>query len=57
MQFQDCLIDALTTVLDREIPEEVCSDALHAQACLLAGMDSDHASVLVWAVQEPRQFH
>ena len=43
MQFQDCLIDALTTVLDWEIPEEACSDAVNAQACLLAGIDSEHA--------------
>ncbi len=49
MQFQDCLITALTDVLDWEIPEEACSDAVNAQACHLAGMDSDHGSVEVWA--------
>ena len=49
MQFQDCLITALTDVLDWEIPQEVCSDAVNAQAYHLAGMDSDDVSVDGWA--------
>ena len=41
MSFEDCVADALATVLDWEIPDEACADAVLVQACLLAGVEPD----------------
>ena len=41
MSFQDLLLDAIEVVLDWDIPDEAFSDAVKAQACLMAGVGSD----------------
>jgi len=39
--FQNCLTDAVEAVLIWDIPEENFQCAVHAQACLLAGINPD----------------
>ena len=39
--FEDCLASALETVLDWELPDEACPDAVAVQACMLAGIEPD----------------
>lgn len=41
MDFQNCLLDAVDTVLAWDLPEEDFSDAVNAQACLMANIDPD----------------
>jgi len=41
MIFEDCLVAALETVLDWELPDEACSDAVTVQACMLAGIEPE----------------
>ena len=41
LNFEDCVHDAIETVLAWELPDEVCPEALTAQAALLAGMEPD----------------
>ena len=41
MDFQDCLNDALETVLDWDLPDEACTEAVTVQARMLAGIEPD----------------
>ena len=41
MDFQDRLIDALETVLDWDLSDEACTEAVTAQARLLAGIEPE----------------
>jgi len=41
MSFEDCLVEALSQVLDWDMPDEVTTEAVNAQACLLAGIGSE----------------
>ena len=41
MNFEDCLVSALETVLDWELPDELWSEAVTVQACMLAGIEPD----------------
>jgi hypothetical protein len=41
MQLNDFLLDALNTVLDWEIPDEDYSEAVNAQAGLMAGIEPE----------------
>lgn len=43
MQVQDRYLDAVTAVLDWDIPENGYPEAVSAQACLMAGLDVDDA--------------
>jgi hypothetical protein len=44
-QFQNYLTDAVEAVLTWDIPEEDFSEAVRAQACLMAGINPDE---LLW---------
>lgn len=41
MQFQNYLIDAVNDVLDWDIPDEALTEAVNAQACLMARVNPD----------------
>lgn len=41
MSFLDSLTTALETVLDWDLPDETCAEAMVVQACLLAGVEPD----------------
>ena len=41
MQFQNYLIDAVNDVLDWDISEEALTEAVNAQACLMARVNPD----------------
>lgn len=41
MQIQDRYLDAVTAVLDWDIPEQGYSEAVNAQACHLAGSEAE----------------
>ena len=41
MQLNDYLLDAVTAVLDWDIPEHGYSEAVNAQACHLAGSEAE----------------
>jgi hypothetical protein len=41
MQVSDFVLDALDTVLSWDLPDDVCSDAVATQACLLAGVEPE----------------
>jgi len=41
MQIQDRYLDAVTTVLDWDFPDEAYPEAVNAQALLLARLDSN----------------
>jgi len=41
MQVQDRYLDAVTAVLDWDIPEEGYREAVNAQACHLAGSEAE----------------
>ena len=41
MDFQDRLIDALETVLDWDLSDEACIEAVTVQACMLAGIEPE----------------
>ena len=41
MQVLDFVIDAVTAVQSWGLSDEVFSDAVNAQACLMAGLDND----------------
>ncbi|MDZ4107355.1 MAG: hypothetical protein U1D41_14590 [Nitrosomonas sp.] len=45
MQFQNYLIDAVNDVLDWDIPEEALTEAVNAQACLMARVNPDEMTV------------
>ncbi len=37
----DFVFDAVTAVLDLDLPEDTYSDAVNAQVCLMSGADAD----------------
>ena len=41
MDFQDCLSDALETVLDWDLPDEACTEAVASRARMLAGIEPE----------------
>ena len=41
--FEDALVQALDIVLDWDLPDELCADAVTAQAAMLAGVEPDDA--------------
>ena len=41
MDFQDRLIDALETVLDWDLSDEACTEAVASRARLLAGIEPE----------------
>ena len=44
MIFEDCLVAALETVLDWDLPDELYSDAVTSQAAMLAGIEPEDDS-------------
>jgi hypothetical protein len=49
MQIQDRYLDAITMVLDWDIPEDGYPEAVNAHACYLAGTDAeDELCQSVW---------
>lgn len=50
MQLNDFVLDALNTVLDWELPDEVCAEAVNAQASLKAGIEPEDVVGLAWTV-------
>lgn len=45
MQFQNYLIDAVNDVLDWDISEETFTEAVNAQACLMAKVNPDEMTL------------
>jgi hypothetical protein len=41
MDFQDCLNDAIDMVLDWDLSDEACTEAVTVQACMLAGIEPE----------------
>ena len=41
MTYEDVLFDALETVLDWDLPDEACTEAVIVQACMLAGIEPE----------------
>ncbi len=41
MSYDDALSEAIRAVLDLDLPEEDCQEAVHSRAAMLAGLDSD----------------
>jgi hypothetical protein len=39
----NCVLNAVTTVLDWDIPDEGCSEAVNAQVCHLTGLDREES--------------
>lgn len=54
MQIQDRYFDAVTAVLDWDMPEESYAQAVNAQACHLAGSEADDD---VWLYDTHRVLH
>ena len=41
MTYEDVLFDALATVLDWDLSDEACTEAVTVQACMLAGIEPE----------------
>ena len=54
MQVQDRYLDAVTAVLDWDIPENAYPEAVNAQACHLAGCEAEDD---VWRYDIGRRVH
>ncbi len=44
MTIEDCVIVAVQLVLDADLPDDLCSEAVLARAAFLAGVASEHAT-------------
>ena len=38
----DFVLDAINTVLDWDMPDDACGDAVATQTCLMSGLESEH---------------
>jgi len=53
MQVSNFVLDAVNAAIDFDIPEEAYPEAVSAQACHLAGLDTDD----VWGYDVDRTVH
>lgn len=41
MSYDDAVFEAIREVLDTDLPDQLCDDAVVSRAALIAGMESD----------------
>ena len=58
MQINNFVLDAVNTVLSLDLSDEAYPEAVNAQVCLLAGLDTDDLWVdHAWAYDANRRVH